>query len=103
MFTPLIDTTSRIGVGETRHIVGDYNLTDDDLYADRRLPDSITTIRGGAAVRGQGTYVDVHAPDPIRRLAVRSSRAAPRVDGPGVASLRCALPQAAHLQPASGG
>lgn len=61
----LIDVATRIGVRETRRIVGDYTVTDDDVFANRRFPDAILTMRGNVPVRGQGKEIDVHMPDPI--------------------------------------
>jgi hypothetical protein len=61
----IIDVASRIGVRETRRIVGDYSVTDDDVYADQHFPDAIMTMKGRMPVRGQGNAVDVHMPDPI--------------------------------------
>jgi len=50
----LIETGHQMGVRETRHIVGEYELTLEDLLNGRRFPDRIAL----------GAYhVDVHTPD----------------------------------------
>ena len=60
----LIDTAPNIGVRETRRIVGEYSLTQDDVYADRRFPDSILAIRQAVPKRPLPANWDVHGPDP---------------------------------------
>ena len=40
----LLDTGSQIGVRETRRIIGDYVLSDEDVYAARRFEDAIARV-----------------------------------------------------------
>lgn len=50
----LLDTAAQIGVRETRHLVGRYTLTAEDVLAGRDFPDSIA----------RGAFpIDIHAPD----------------------------------------
>jgi hypothetical protein len=50
----LIDTAPRIGVRETRRIVGEYQLTEDDVFNGREFPDTIAL----------GSFpVDIHNPN----------------------------------------
>jgi hypothetical protein len=50
----LIETACQIGVRETRHIIGDYVLNQDDLLAGRTFPDGIANVSFG---------IDIHRPD----------------------------------------
>ncbi len=59
----LLDTAPGMGVRETRRIVGDYTLTIDDVYADRRFKDSILALRQRVP-RPLPANWDVHGPDP---------------------------------------
>lgn len=59
----LLDSAPSLGVRETRRIVGDYTLTIDDVYADRRFDDSILALRQRVP-RPLPVNWDVHGPDP---------------------------------------
>jgi ribulose 1,5-bisphosphate synthetase/thiazole synthase len=50
----LIDTAHQIGIRESRHIVGDYLLTGEDLIASRQFDDVICL---------GGYHLDIHSPD----------------------------------------
>lgn len=50
----LVSTASEIGVRESRKIIGEYVLTEDDLLALRRFPDSIAVAN---------YMIDIHSPD----------------------------------------
>lgn len=50
----LIDTASQFGIRETRHILGDYVLTSDDLLGGRSFPDGIASA---------SFPIDIHRPD----------------------------------------
>ncbi len=50
----ILDTGVQVGVRETRHIIGDYMLTEDDVLEGRAFPDGIAC----------GTFaIDIHPPD----------------------------------------
>jgi hypothetical protein len=50
----LIDTAHQIGIRESRHIVGDYLLTGEDLIASKRFDDVVCL---------GGYHLDIHTPD----------------------------------------
>ncbi len=58
----LLETPAQIGVRETRRIVGDYVLTEEDILAGRKFPDAIAC----------GAYpIDIHDPSSARLVARR--------------------------------
>ena len=61
----IIDVAPHIGVRETRRIIGEHYLTDDDAYSDRHFDDSIMTCDGSLVNRDLLKTLDVHMPDPI--------------------------------------
>ena len=62
----LLDVASRIGVRETRRIVGEYYLTDDDAYADSKFDDAIMTLLDKPLIkRPIPANLDFHMADPI--------------------------------------
>ncbi len=61
----VIDVAPRIGVRETRRIVGEYVLADEDAYRDARFDDAFMTIKGSLVKRPVPIELDVHMPDPI--------------------------------------
>ncbi|NLF00369.1 MAG: FAD-dependent oxidoreductase [Anaerolineales bacterium] len=76
----LLDTGSQVGVRETRHILGDYVLTADDVFSARRFEDAIARVSfpidihdvqsGGGFFQGprEGPYYTI----PYRSLAPRT-------------------------------
>lgn len=54
----IVDTASRLGIRETRHILGDYVLQEQDLVEDRQFPDGL--IRDH---RRMVPGAEVHSPD----------------------------------------
>lgn len=75
----LLETASQIGVRETRHLVGRYTLTAQDVLAGAYFPDSVA----------RGAFpIDIHAPDgsslKIQKMATGSSYGIP---------YRCLLPK----------
>ncbi len=60
----LQETAAKLGVRETRRIKGEYSLTDDDIYADKRFDDAIMGMSGSLPVRPAPLNADVHGPDP---------------------------------------
>lgn len=65
----VLDVAPRMGVRETRRIVGEYSLTDEDAYADARFEDSVMTIDGFLVKRPLPKELDVHMPEPIEGSA----------------------------------
>ena len=61
----VIDVAPRMGVRETRRIVGEYSLTDEDAYNDARFDDAFMTLKGSLVKRPVPIELDVHMPDPI--------------------------------------
>lgn len=58
----LLETPAQIGVRETRRIVGDYMLTQEDILSGRKFPDAIAC----------GAYpIDIHDPASARLIAKR--------------------------------
>ncbi len=55
----LMDTAHQIGIRESRHIVGDYTLTAEDLTAGRKFEDCICL---------GGYHIDIHTPDASRGI-----------------------------------
>lgn len=52
----LVDTAAQIGVRETRRLVGEYTLTEDDLISGRDFEDTIALY---------GYPIDIHSPDDV--------------------------------------
>ncbi len=73
----LLDTSTYLGIRETRHVVGDHTLTAEEVLADVGVPDSIgrayTTIAPGAIThppeREEGTPSNVTYRMPLRLLS----------------------------------
>ena len=62
----LLDVGSNIGVRETRRIIGEYYLSDDDAYTDSKFDDAIITFLEKPLVkRPIPTNLDVHMADPL--------------------------------------
>lgn len=62
----LLDTGVQVGVRETRHIVGDYTLTEDDVLEGRSFPDGIAC----------GTFaIDIHPPEGEQQVYTGSGKA----------------------------
>lgn len=61
----LIDVAPRLGVRETRRIVGEYSLTDEDAYRDATFDDAILEFGVTLVTRPRPAALDVHMPEPI--------------------------------------
>lgn len=62
----ILDTGVQVGVRETRHIIGDYLLTEDDVLSGRAFPDGIAC----------GTFaIDIHPPDGQQQIYTGSGKA----------------------------
>jgi len=62
----ILDTGSQVGVRETRHIVGDYTMTEDDVLASRAFEDGIAC----------GTFaIDIHPPEGEQQVFTGSGKA----------------------------
>jgi hypothetical protein len=61
----IIDISSSLGVRETRRIVGEYTVSDDDAYGDARFDDAFMTITENFVQRPCPINLDVHMPEPI--------------------------------------
>lgn len=62
----ILDTGVQVGVRETRHVIGDYTLTEDDVLAGRAFPDGIAC----------GTFaIDIHPPDGQTQIYTGSGKA----------------------------
>lgn len=61
----LLDVAPRIGVRESRRIIGEYCLTDEDAYNDAAFPDAIMTMKAALVKRPVPKNLDVHMPEPI--------------------------------------
>jgi len=74
----ILDTGVQVGVRETRHIVGDYTLTEDDVLSGRAFPDGISC----------GTFaIDIHPPEGELQVYTGSGKAVYEIP------YRCLLPQ----------
>lgn len=91
-----------IGVRETRRIVGQYTLTEDDILASRRFPDSIALGAGPLDIHeAGGTGISLYAPEqpfeiPMRCLLPRSVRGLV-VTGRAISASRTANGGARHM------
>ncbi|GAA4800453.1 FAD-dependent oxidoreductase [Olivibacter ginsenosidimutans] len=62
----ILDTGAQVGVRETRHIRGDYQLTEDDVLANRAFEDGIAC----------GTFaIDIHPPEGEQQIFTGSGKA----------------------------
>jgi hypothetical protein len=62
----ILDTGVQVGVRETRHIVGDYTMTEDDVLGGRAFPDGIAC----------GTFaIDIHPPEGEQQVYTGSGKA----------------------------
>jgi hypothetical protein len=61
----IIDVSSSLGVRETRRIVGEYTVTDEDAYGDRIFEDGFVTLTERLVRRPCPVNLDVHMPEPI--------------------------------------
>lgn len=62
----IVDTGAQVGVRETRHIRGDYQLTEDDVLANRAFDDGIAC----------GTFaIDIHPPEGEQQVFTGSGKA----------------------------
>jgi hypothetical protein len=74
----ILDTGVQVGVRETRHIVGDYLLTEEDVLAGRAFNDGIAC----------GTFaIDIHPPKGEQQIFTGSGKAVYEIP------YRCLLPQ----------
>jgi hypothetical protein len=60
----LMDLPEMIGVHDTRRVIGDYYITDDDVKNSRKFADGICRV---------GFGVDIHEPDKAEQTVVRHS------------------------------
>ncbi len=61
----VIDVAPYIGVRETRRIMGEYYLTDEDAYRDAKFEDAIMTLKVSLVKKPAPLNLDVHMPEPI--------------------------------------
>ena len=61
----LIDTAPCLGVRETRRIIGEYSLTDEDVYGDARFEDAVATMYEALVRLPRPANLDIHMPEPI--------------------------------------
>lgn len=62
----VLDTGVQVGVRETRRIVGDYTMTEEDVLESRKFPDGIAC----------GTFaIDIHPPDGKQQIFTGSGKA----------------------------
>ncbi|HEV7332358.1 MAG TPA: FAD-dependent oxidoreductase [Flavisolibacter sp.] len=62
----ILDTGVQVGVRETRHIIGDYKLTEEDVLANRAFEDGIAC----------GTFaIDIHPPEGEQQVFTGSGKA----------------------------
>ncbi len=61
----LVDVAPRLGVRETRRIVGEYSLSDDDAYGNVTFDDTILEIDAMLVAGPRPASLDVHMPEPI--------------------------------------
>lgn len=93
----IIDAAPSLGVRETRHIVGDYFLTEADVYANRRFPDAVVSLSRGMPAPDLLITCDVHSPDPgegaLGDPIEREPRSVPRTSHHFDLPFRCLLPR----------
>lgn len=74
----ILDTGVQVGVRETRHIIGDYELTENDVLSNRAFEDGIAC----------GTFaIDIHPPEGEQQVFTGSGKAVYEIP------YRCLLPQ----------
>ncbi len=74
----IVDTGVQVGVRETRHIVGDYQLTEQDVLSSKSFTDGIAC----------GTFaIDIHPPEGDKQIFTGSGKAVYEIP------YRCLLPQ----------
>jgi len=61
----LIDVAPAIGVRETRRFVGEYFLTDEDVYSGKDFADCFMTLERKMPKYEDKDILDIHPPDPI--------------------------------------
>ena len=61
----LIDISSSLGVRETRRIVGEYTVSEDDAYGDCKFADAFMIVKSSLVKRPRPIELDVHMPEPI--------------------------------------
>jgi hypothetical protein len=65
----VVDVAPTIGVRETRRIVGEFHMKDEDVYENRTFEDTILTVHRKLPLSEKKILVDVHSPDPIEGSA----------------------------------
>jgi hypothetical protein len=62
----IVDSAPRLGVRETRRIIGDYTLNDEDVLEEREFADTIMrmSLSLPSSPVPKDVIVDVHSPDP---------------------------------------
>lgn len=74
----VLDTGVQVGVRETRHIIGDYELTEDDVLSNRAFEDGIAC----------GTFaIDIHPPEGEQQVFTGSGKAVYEIP------YRCMIPK----------
>ena len=74
----ILDTGVQVGVRETRHIIGDYELTEEDVLSNRAFEDGIAC----------GTFaIDIHPPEGEQQVFTGSGKAVYEIP------YRCLIPQ----------
>lgn len=80
----VIDVAPRLGIRETRRIIGEYTLTNGDAYNDARFDDAFMTVSGTLVKGSLPAALDVHMPEPIegseKDLLERYPERVPRED-----------------------
>jgi hypothetical protein len=61
----IIDVSSSLGIRETRRIVGEYIVSDNDAYNNARFDDGFMTIDAKLVKKPCPIELDVHMPEPI--------------------------------------
>ncbi len=95
----IIDSAPRLGIRETRRILGDYTVGDEDVLAERTFPDTIMQIPLSlpSGPVPEGVIVDVHSPDPGEGSLVdaveRNPSLVPRTQYTVSLPYRCLLPR----------
>ncbi len=95
----VIDSAPRLGIRETRRIVGDYTLRDEDVREERTFADTIMqmplALPSGPVP--ENVIVDVHSPDPgegsLRDAVERNPDLVPRTTYTVSLPYRCLLPR----------
>jgi len=62
----LIDVAPKLGIRETRRIIGRASVKDEDVFADAKAADPIMTFTGNfPSLTDEKRAIDIHMPDPI--------------------------------------